>query len=118
MLNGYYDFALAWGKPYVGAGIGWASNKVDSIKATHPAVPGVTVTAPGGTKNNVAWALMAGVGVPINSRMTVDVGVRYADLGKLEADAGNLTANGVAIGTYSGAKGNLRAWELTAGLRF
>lgn len=121
MLNGYYDFALAWGKPYVGAGVGWASNKVDSIRGTNPLVPGVTITAPGGTKSSFAWALMAGVGVPLNPRMALDVGVRYADLGKLETDRGNLTSSGAFVGpagTYSGAKGKLRAWELTVGLRF
>jgi opacity protein-like surface antigen len=121
MANAYYDFALAWGKPYVGAGIGWARNKVDSIKATNPVVPGVTITAPGGSKSGFAWALMAGVGVPLNPTMTLDVGVRYAALGKLETNAGGLTASGLVVGpagTYSGATGHLRAWELTVGLRF
>jgi opacity protein-like surface antigen len=122
MLNGYYDFAAKGVSPYVGAGIGWARNKVDSIKATNPIAPGVTITAPGGTKSSFAWALMAGVGVPLNPTMTLDVGVRYTDLGKLETNSGGLTAAAGAVvvpaGTYSGAKGNLRAWEFTVGLRF
>jgi opacity protein-like surface antigen len=120
MANGYWDFVLAWGRPYVGAGIGWASNKVDDISGTNPVIPGITVGAPGGTKSGFAWALMAGVGIPINPNITLDIGGRYVDLGKLETDAGVLTANGIVVPgfTYSGAKGNLKAWELTVGLRF
>lgn len=118
MANGYYDFPLAWGTPYVGAGIGWASNKMDDIQASNPIVPGAVVVLPGGTSNGFAWALMAGVGIPINPTMTLDIGGRYVDLGKIETNAGAATFAGIPLGTYSGAQGNLRAWEITVGLRF
>jgi len=119
MLNGYYDFTVSWGKPYLGAGIGWASNKVDDIMVTNAAFPGIALSAPGGTKSGFAWALMGGVGIPLSAALTLDLGVRYTDLGKLATNVGPILVNGTPTGfTYSGASGHLRAWELLVGLRF
>ena len=115
MANGYYDFPVTWGVPYVGAGIGWAQNKVDNVSGTNS---GLTFDVPGGTHSGFAWALMAGVSMPINPTLIADVGVRYIDAGKVETDAGNVTFGGTPVGTYSGAEGNARAWEFTVGLRF
>jgi len=115
MANGYYDFPLTWGVPYVGAGIGWAQNKADSVSATNS---GLTFNAPGGTKSGFAWSLMAGVSVPVNPTLVADFGVRYIDLGKVASDSGNITFGGTTVATYSGAEGNARAWEVSAGLRF
>jgi len=115
MANGYYDFPLAWGGSYVGAGIGWAQNKVASGTASNS---GITFDAPGGTSSGFAWSLMAGVGVPVSSTLIADFGLRYIDLGKVETDAGNISLGGVPVYNYSGAEGNARAWEVTVGLRF
>jgi len=109
LLNAYYDFSLAaWsGKPYVGAGIGFASNKIDTI--TNSDAFGATITVPGGTSTNRAWAFMAGFRFPLSSSMMLDVGYRYIDLGKIESDAD---------ATYSGMSGKLRAHELMIGIAF
>lgn len=117
MLNGYYDFQpLTWGTPYIGAGIGWARNKVDSITGT---ILGFSATVPGGTKTDFAWALMAGVSFRLNPTVTLEVGYRYIDLGKIETDFGPVTTVPAFPGlTYSGASGKLKAHELTVGLRF
>jgi hypothetical protein len=50
-------------------------------------------------------------------REVLDIGIRYVDLGELETDAGAATTAPIAISglTYSGAQGNLRAWEATVG---
>ena len=61
MANGYWDFPLAWGAPYVMAGIGYASNKVDTVSAVNS---GITLNVPGGTTGDFAWALGGGVGLP------------------------------------------------------
>lgn len=115
MANGYYDFALTWGKPYVGAGIGWAQNRVDDLSITNS---GITLVKHGGTRSGFAWAVMAGVGVPVSPALTLDVAVRYTDLGEIQVDPGGVAAGGTTVGVYGGAQGKLKAWELTVGLRF
>ncbi len=110
MANGYYDFPFGWGTPYVGAGLGWATNRIGGISGT--------LQAPGGTKSGLAWALMAGVAVPISSvyLQSLEFGYRYIDLGELATDSGPLT--GGTTSTYSGATGKLKANELMMGWRW
>jgi len=114
MANGYYDFPLSGWTPYVGAGLGFAQNKVDTVSFGGPGFSG---TAPGGTKSGTAYALMLGAGIPLSGRTTLDIGYRYIDLGKIEASSGTVTVNGFAF-PYAGADGKLTAHELTVGLRF
>lgn len=115
MAAGYRDFTLSWGKPYVGAGIGFAQNEAKDVKFN---VGGFSLDAPGGTKSGLAWSLMAGVGFQLSPTMTLDVGYRYTDLGKIETGSGNINFGGVPVTTYSGAEGKLRANEISIGLRF
>jgi opacity protein-like surface antigen len=109
MLNGYYDFTAGSVKPYVGAGVGVARNETDRL--TQDFRLGFVNTFSGATKDNGAFALMAGVGIPY-SGWTLDVGYRYIDLGKFE------TAPIAAFGVSSGHSGKLSAHEFTLGARF
>jgi|SRR5882672_2904704 len=117
MLAGYYEAASGWARPYVGGGVGWAQNKIGAITNTGA---GFSTESPGGTRSGLAWSLMAGVGIPLGSRLTLDVAYRYIDLGKIESKSGDLSCAPVPCPgvTYSGLSGNLRAHELTAGFRF
>jgi opacity protein-like surface antigen len=120
MLNGYYDidFGQPW-KPYVGAGIGYARNKLRTITVTNPSVPGVVVPIAGDTDSGLAWSLGVGVGYALPNGMTLDVGYRYIDLGDLKVPA--LPVSVPSIGPaapYAGAEGKLRAHELVLSLRF
>jgi opacity protein-like surface antigen len=119
MLNGFYDFDIGSAlRPYVGAGIGFASNRVKDAHADRAAaLGGGTVTVPGGRKTDLAWSLGAGVGYAIGPRMVLDVGYRYIDLGKIESDAGPEGGAGAGV-TYGGARGKLRAHEFVVALRF
>ncbi len=121
MANYYWDFTVPWQvKPYVGGGVGVASNEVDDVRGTTPLAPGLTATAPGDTVSDVAWAVMAGASVPINPGLAFDVGYRYIDLGDAESGSGVLSCAPVACPglTYSGASGDLASHELMIGLRF
>jgi opacity protein-like surface antigen len=109
MLNGYYDFAAGGVRPYIGAGIGWARNETGTL--TQDFGLGFANTFSGATKDNAAFALMAGVGIPY-SGWTLEVGYRYVDLGTFE------TAAVAAFGVSSGQSGKLSAHELTLGARF
>lgn len=102
LFNAYVDLGT-WNclTPYLGAGIGVASNKVSGLTdqgivsntQSYNAYPGVTATAivptlgtsGSGTKTNVAWALMAGVGYEVNKNLTLEVGYRYLNLGEAQS---------------------------------
>jgi opacity protein-like surface antigen len=115
MANVYRDFPLAALTPYVGASLGFAQNKIGTISFEQAGARG---TAPGGTKTGLAIAFMAGAGYPLPGSLTLDVGYRFIDLGKIESGTGDVIVNGVVSGPYAGATGKLKAHELTVGLRF
>jgi opacity protein-like surface antigen len=116
LLTGYYSFDLASVKPYLGLGFGWANNKMGNLGVS---VPGTVATGPGGKKNNLAWQVVGGVDIPLTSALVLDVAYHYVDLGKLATDSGIYTVNGVVTPpAVDGGKGNLRANELTVGLRY
>jgi opacity protein-like surface antigen len=116
MANVYRDFPLARLTPYLGAGLGVAQNKMGTISLDDGT--GNTGTAPGGTKISPAFAFMAGATFPLGGT-TLDVGYRFADLGKIESSTGDFTFGGVVLTLpYAGVIGRLRAHELTIGLRY
>jgi len=117
MANFYYENIAASGpwSPYIGAGLGLTQNKFGDLTANDP-VSG-SADAPGGTKSGIAWALMAGFGVPLSKERTLDFGYRYIDLGKIET-TGNLVDSAGNVVPYEGATGKLRAHELFVGVRF
>jgi opacity protein-like surface antigen len=89
LFNGYIDlgsFIGDWNgiQPYVGAGVGaaWGYTK---ITTSNPADPCTNDGAQQCYNNHIpaslAWALMAGVAIPIFPHAFLDVGYRYLDLG-------------------------------------
>lgn len=120
MLAGYYDMRFGWTRPYVGAGVGWARNKIGTITNSGGALAPISTERPGGTWSGMAWSVMLGVGIPLWSRLTLDIGYRYVDLGKIESQAGDVTCSPTPCpgATYSGLTGRLRAHEVMGGLRF
>lgn len=130
MLTGYLDLAgfapSTFGdfQPYVGIGIGYARNSLSSalVRATGAAagVPNGTYTLPSKTETGFAWSLTAGTAYRITSALSVDVGYRYLDLGKVSTDTGNYAATGdfAAGAVTSKVEADLRAHELTIGIRY
>ena len=119
MLNGYYDFATTGDfRPYVGMGLGWAHNRLHTVVQGFALANFVNTLSPG-SRNNFAFALMAGVSIP-QQGWTLDIGYRYIDLGSIKS--GNFyfsTAFPGFVGfPVSGVVGRLRAHELTVGARF
>jgi hypothetical protein len=133
LANGYYDFSAGGWTPYVGLGVGRARNKMDPLVQLNEGggitFSNVSTTVPGGTKNSAAFALMAGVGIPV-SGLIFDIGYRYVNLGKVRSDPGVVTQTfrGTTFGSpgviststtpYSGAEGKLTAHEVFVGIRF
>ncbi len=68
MVNGFYDFNRDGQiSPYVGLGVGWA--KVDAGEDDD---------------SKLAWQAMAGVGVALSERLTVDLGYRHFETDDLD----------------------------------
>jgi opacity protein-like surface antigen len=84
MFNGYYDLGrFDRFTPYVGAGVGVAYNKTDEVYFTGN--PFLTNRIEGDSRWSLAWALMAGVGMQLTDRITLDLGYRYLDMGKAQS---------------------------------
>jgi opacity protein-like surface antigen len=90
LFNAYVDLGT-WNclTPYIGAGIGYASNRITGLTdqgILNGSLYGPTLgTASNGTKSGVAWALMAGVGYEVNKNLTLEVGYRYLNLGDAQS---------------------------------
>jgi opacity protein-like surface antigen len=113
MFNGYYDLArFDRITPYVGAGVGFAYNKTGGVFFTgNPALVNVIE---GESRWSLAWSLMAGLGIHISERTTLDLGYRYLDMGK--AESGVIDSLGFANPRVR--IDELAAHEFKVGLRF
>ena len=71
--------------PYVGAGVGFAYNKLFGLTDTGYAFTGRRRLSPtggysdDGGKRNFAWALMAGLSFNVTQNLKLDLGYRYLD---------------------------------------
>ena len=102
LFNAYVDLGT-WNclTPYLGAGIGYASNRISGLTDQgivqntqfYDAFPGVSAvgvsptlgTTSSGTSSGLAWALMAGVGYEVNKNLTLELGYRYLNLGDAQS---------------------------------
>lgn len=114
LLNIYYDIGhYNVFTPYVGGGVGFSNNKVESTALT---LGGTGIgNIDSHTNTSFAWQFGAGTAVDITPSIALDIGYRYVDMGT--AQTGDMaTISGTPI---SGAttKGNLHANEVQAGIR-
>ncbi len=132
LFNAYVDLGT-WKclTPYLGAGIGVASNRVTGLtdqgviqgQWLQPSTGDVLVdwtptlgTAGTGTSNNLAWALMAGIGYEVSSNLTIEAGYRYLNLG--DARSGNIV-NSLTGEMYSPLKAkNIDSHDFRVGMRW
>jgi opacity protein-like surface antigen len=117
MANLYYDIPVAMSgfQPFVGAGIGWAGNKMKDLVTAD----GGVYYLPGDEVSNLAWQAMGGVSFAVSPQATVDMFYRYFDGGKLQTEEGIvLFEDGTSAGPYTGARGELTAHEIMFSLRW
>lgn len=114
LVNAYYDIGhFDRFTPYVGGGVGLASNHVGS---TELALGGVGIGNIGShTNTDFAWQLSAGTAINIAHGIDLDIGYRYLDMGTAKT-GDNATVSGTPV-TGATLKGNLQANEVQAGLR-
>ena len=88
MFNGYVDLGTWSGiTPYLGAGAGFAYNKLFGVTDTGTAFTRGILSPVGGYLNdggkwNFAWGLMAGLSFNVSQNLKLDLGYRYLDYGK------------------------------------
>lgn len=114
MANVYYDIGT-YGvfTPYVGAGLGLASNTTGTTEGT---IAGIPVTVSGNTQTSFAWQLGLGTAVDLSSGWALDVGYRYFNAGNFKTGTTVTGPGGSA--TIAGLSGTLHANELQVGLRY
>ena len=122
MLTGYGEFPILESgvSTFIGLGVGWSRNSLDSLSWQPSSVAGVTPAlrvAPGGSSDSIAWQATVGISFLLTQSLTVDFSYRYFDGGDVKSMPGDITANGTVIAGYSGAHGALTADEVTVSLR-
>jgi opacity protein-like surface antigen len=88
LANVYADLGTWWClTPFVGAGVGFAENRISSFLDVNTPNLGVAYAADT-VKWNMAWALHAGVAYKVNPGFSVELAYRYLNLG--DASSGDL----------------------------
>ncbi len=143
LANLYYDIDTGSRfTPYLGAGIGWASNRAnqgegDGWIAVNTAcgcttAVNVPVEIESKTTSNFAWALMAGVSVDLGSRSggmkdvqeiasawKLDLGYRYIDMGEVHTgEVVAVTPSGATQTSGDPIIDDYAAHEFRVGLRY
>jgi opacity protein-like surface antigen len=109
LANAYADLGtfcpLGCITPFVGAGIGFANHKLSQISDTSVQGP-YNVGSPNvftgqtfafntyfaeKSRTNLAWALMAGVGVDVTKNIKLELGYRYLNMGRAETGYAELS---------------------------
>ena len=91
MLAAFADFPTMGSRsrtaitPYVGAGIGAVRNRIGTTTMTFPAT---TTSVRGGSRTDLTWMVTAGVTLPLNERLGLDMAWRYTDLGEVHTGRG------------------------------
>ena len=109
MLTIYWDlFQVGGFSPYLAAGMGLAYNNLDKIKTG-------AFNVGGDSSMNFAWSVGGGMSYQINQTMSLDLGYRYVDAGRVRSDHdGDASLFG---GNDDRLKGNLRTHDFLIGLR-
>ena len=112
MLNLYRDFDLGTVRPYIGAGIGWGRQGYDNVGGN----VGGTANTLNSSTDGGAWQLLAGVAVPINSKLEFTVGYKYLDLSSVKASGAYVFGGGTGTETLSNVESTIQS--VSAGFRF
>ena len=109
-------------QPFVAAGLGAARNEIDRVRYEFPSLgPEAATIVRGGSHTDFAWTAAAGLAYRLNDAATLELAVRYADLGEVRTDAGTATVVRSAD-TFeleiAGTRADLRTTGVTLGLRY
>jgi opacity protein-like surface antigen len=93
MVVGAFNVAYLDGiRPFVFAGAGLARNETSPVTFSFPSIgPEAVTVIRGGRHDDFAWTAGAGFALPVNDRITLELTLRYSDLGELRTEAGQAT---------------------------
>jgi opacity protein-like surface antigen len=110
LVNGYVDLGTWWGvTPFVGAGVGFASNSLSGVTDTGFAYPGGGAGFPtggylgNGAKTSLAWALMTGLDFNVTQNLKLELGYRFLDYGSLKSGSSSCFNGTGANGGFNAA---------------
>ncbi len=123
LLNGYVDLGTWYGlTPYVGAGGGFAYNRLSgatdqgfnyiNTATTQAGYPTGGFFSNAGT-SNFAWALMAGVGYDVTQNLKLELGYRYLNYGGFSSGSSHCLS-GVAAPTFNCQNFNITGRQLAS----
>lgn len=109
-------------RPFLGAGLGVAGNRMRAMTYAFPSLPGTaTTTTSGGYRTDLAYLLTAGISVPLGERLDLDLAYRFTDLGQVQTDAGQATvvrASGTRSIDIGGTSADLQTHGVMVNLRY
>ena len=109
-------------RPFLGAGLGVARNRIDSLNFSFPGMsPTATTATPTGSSTGMAYLLTAGVSIPLGAKLDLDIAYRFSDLGSITTGSGQaqiVRPAGSFAFPIGGTNGQLQAHGVTMGLRF
>jgi opacity protein-like surface antigen len=134
LVNGYVDIGTWYGiTPFVGAGVGFANNRLSGLTDTGFTYPGTTIPGgfiggPGsptggyfsdGSKTSFAWALMTGFDFNVTENLKLELGYRYLDYGKIKSGSSNCfngtgAGGGFSVANCGGSGNYLQTKDLTS----
>jgi len=126
LLNFYFDanslagVALGRFQPYVGGGIGFATNGIGRMTYRFPQLSYHTYSiVPSGERTDFAFMATAGTGFELTKHLLLDISYRYTDLGRVQTNAGTMRMDGsVPSVRIGGTSAPLRAHGMLMGLRY
>jgi opacity protein-like surface antigen len=110
LANAYLDLGT-WYRmtPYIGAGLGFSAKSLRNAEM-RTGTTSLGILQGSHTRTDVAWALMAGVGVEMGHNAVLDLNYRYLHLGSAGTKPG--------AGVVSAHLGRIASHEFRAGLRW
>ena len=118
LANGYVDLGTWYGlTPFVGAGVGVARNKSGMTTDMSIGNTGGGYSV-GAAKTGLAWGLRAGLDYTVNSRLKLEFGYRYLDLGSYNTGTIVCQPVGVAGCTQESQRIKLASHDLRIGMRW
>ncbi|MGE3246395.1 MAG: outer membrane protein [Beijerinckiaceae bacterium] len=108
LFNAYLDLGTWAGiTPFVGAGVGLARTTLSGVQDNgynnlyagpgSPATANTSGNYKTSTTNSLAWALMAGAAYDVNSRLKLELGYRYLNVGKVKSAVPDCNAFGPGL---------------------